>query len=291
MPGKRNEYIDSVKGIAIILVVVGHCVQYGSGQDYFTGGTFFSDALFKFIYGFHMPLFMAISGYLFYFSISRKAKEIVIGKLRGVLLPLFSWHTLYQVLLIVFGVSITVPTFIYSYFHTLWFLRALFFCCMLTLIVNRIFQDKVYAHLLVCCLLYLIPNRIIPDVFVFTSTFFTLGYLFNQYHIIQRLYTDSPKILHITAIILSAIYFVLLAYYQTCYYVYLSGAYLFSKNYSLPQMLFINLYRNFTAVCGCDYLIFTLCIKKTHSGNSPVRFADKTVSCVFEYIYSQSLYE
>ncbi len=48
--GERNIYIDVIKGMAIILVVIGHCIQFGSGRDYFESEDFFNDPLFKFIY-------------------------------------------------------------------------------------------------------------------------------------------------------------------------------------------------------------------------------------------------
>ena len=31
---KKNAFIDYLKGIAILLVLVGHCVQYGSGASF-----------------------------------------------------------------------------------------------------------------------------------------------------------------------------------------------------------------------------------------------------------------
>lgn len=34
----RNYYFDYLKGIIIILVVLGHCIQYGSGADFYRGG-------------------------------------------------------------------------------------------------------------------------------------------------------------------------------------------------------------------------------------------------------------
>lgn len=46
---KRNSFIDFTKGVAIILVVVGHCIQYGSGQDYLKGELSFDNNLFKLI--------------------------------------------------------------------------------------------------------------------------------------------------------------------------------------------------------------------------------------------------
>ena len=51
----RISYIDQLKGIAILLVVLGHVIGYNNCEDSF---------LWRFIYSFHMPLFMFISGYV-----------------------------------------------------------------------------------------------------------------------------------------------------------------------------------------------------------------------------------
>ena len=48
--GNREHWIDALKGIGIILVVIGH-VSLGNN-------------LVKWIYSFHMPLFFALSGYM-----------------------------------------------------------------------------------------------------------------------------------------------------------------------------------------------------------------------------------
>ena len=59
--GKREMLPDILRGFSIILVVLGHCIQEGSGELYRVGFRYFSDRLLKFIYSFHMMLFMLIS--------------------------------------------------------------------------------------------------------------------------------------------------------------------------------------------------------------------------------------
>ena len=54
---KRNEFLDILKGVAIILVIIGHCIQYGSGSNYFSQEMYYSNGLFKFIYSFHLFFF------------------------------------------------------------------------------------------------------------------------------------------------------------------------------------------------------------------------------------------
>jgi len=53
---QRDPYLDNAKGILIILVVVGHLLEGVSLGS--------ADALYKWIYLFHMPAFVFISGYL-----------------------------------------------------------------------------------------------------------------------------------------------------------------------------------------------------------------------------------
>ena len=52
MSNQRIQYIDIAKGIGILLVVIGHCINSLS----FLG---------KWIWSFHMPLFFVISGLCF----------------------------------------------------------------------------------------------------------------------------------------------------------------------------------------------------------------------------------
>ncbi|MCR5240769.1 MAG: acyltransferase family protein [Prevotella sp.] len=56
---ERIKYIDFLKGIAILLVVLGHSVQTVCGDD-----LAFDNRLFNGIYSFHMPLFMYLSGFV-----------------------------------------------------------------------------------------------------------------------------------------------------------------------------------------------------------------------------------
>ena len=59
MTKKRIYQLDAIKGVAIILVALGHCI-YVFGSNIFA-----LKLLDKWIYIFHMPLFFLVSGYLF----------------------------------------------------------------------------------------------------------------------------------------------------------------------------------------------------------------------------------
>lgn len=80
--GKRLYFIDNLRGFLIILVIIGHCIQY-MDIDYD------HNIIFRYIYSFHMPLFMFVSGYVSYKHdyrwslIKRRAIQLIV--------PFISW--------------------------------------------------------------------------------------------------------------------------------------------------------------------------------------------------------
>lgn len=100
---KRDAYLDVVKGFAILSVVFGHCIQFGSGADFMQGEFFYND-VFRFIYSWHMPLFMLVSGYLFSFSLKRNDwRELIASRFKQLVLPMLSWALLITIVLCAFG--------------------------------------------------------------------------------------------------------------------------------------------------------------------------------------------
>ena len=67
----RNQSIDIAKGFLLLLVIIGHILQ----------GTFEESLPRYLIYGFHMPMFMAISGYLFSANFNKIATSDWIKKI------------------------------------------------------------------------------------------------------------------------------------------------------------------------------------------------------------------
>ena len=240
-------------------MVIGHCIQFGSGQLILDSGAFFSNPVFKYIYSFHMPLFMLISGYLFHYSIKHNSLQIIIGKIKGIIIPLICWHSLYQFIVLALGNSISLRVFLLSYFHTLWFLRALFVFYMVVLFVNRVFKDNTYIYILVFIISFFIPNHILPDVMVFTFPFFMLGYFVNKFsfiHFIDRYRSIQNNWLF--TLIIFALHIGFLHFYKDDFYVYISQTYLLNNKYTLGHMIFINMYRILTAIWGCGIILILI---------------------------------
>jgi fucose 4-O-acetylase-like acetyltransferase len=148
----RENNLDFLKGIAIILVVVGHTIQYRTNINDFD-----SVFLFRFIYSFHMPFFLFLSGavasYWASFFINEADLKIKIKfyfvRLRKsfvrLIIPFISW-TIIKYYMHAIGIGL----FFYivdSFKHpqiSLWFLIAIFECIFiyLTVCIFLSFLDK-----------------------------------------------------------------------------------------------------------------------------------------------------
>jgi hypothetical protein len=80
----RNQTISICKGIAIILMVIGHADCPG--------------LLGRFLYEFHMPLFFITAGYFFNLKYLDDEKTFVVKRLKGLYLPFLKWSILFTLL-------------------------------------------------------------------------------------------------------------------------------------------------------------------------------------------------
>ncbi len=84
MKGNRLAYIDMVKGVGIILVVIGH-------------STYVSEGVLTWLASFHMPLFFIVSGILFAHRHSEREHFGAYVKKRffGMMVPYFAFSLIY----------------------------------------------------------------------------------------------------------------------------------------------------------------------------------------------------
>ena len=89
---KRIDYLDQMRGIAIILVVIGHVMQFSLG--------FGTSHLVDLIGIFHMPSFFFISGFLSYSSQNNRWFELVFKRFKRLCVPFvvfsLAWCFCYQ---------------------------------------------------------------------------------------------------------------------------------------------------------------------------------------------------
>lgn len=132
MSGKRDIAFDMMKGIGILLVIIGH-VAHGYG-------------LYPIIYVFHMPLFFIVSGYFY------KPKQPLVLFKRDVKLLLLP-YCLVAMLILMYGATMAfirhdaskftywLEAFLYAgvpepTISSLWFLLAMFWCRMVYNLLN-----------------------------------------------------------------------------------------------------------------------------------------------------------
>lgn len=169
MPQKNRDYFfDNYKALLIVLVVIGHFIEPCYDNNAILSG------LKWFIFSFHMPAFIFISGY---FSKKKMSFEKLIQKL---VIPYFIYELLYYFLYIFVihkdtGLYFSRPKF------SLWYIMALFFWRIITP-----YLTKIPGHMIIALAMGLLIGTTeldnflsIPRILVFFP-FFLAGYHFKR---------------------------------------------------------------------------------------------------------------
>ncbi|MCX5201219.1 acyltransferase family protein [Streptomyces sp. NBC_00237] len=119
----RDAYFDNAKYLAIVLVAVGH------SWPLVLSGSRTTETLYMWVYVFHMPAFILISGY-FSRSFDMKPRKLM-RLVSSVVVPYVVFQTAYAVFFGVMGDE-RVPVRMLSPWFLMWFLMALFFWRLLT---------------------------------------------------------------------------------------------------------------------------------------------------------------
>lgn len=244
----RNNFLDFVKGFLIILVVIGHAVQYAVYQD----SEFWFDPLFKSIYMFHMPLFMAISGYLAQHGIKSTPFNSFIGaKIIAYVVPIFIWATLFQLALAFFinDVSfVSLPFAIVNQaVYSLWFLWALFFGLALTSIANSFGRNEPIILIVGFFLLLAVPDVANLHLIKYTFPYFLIGYYAGGCQFDSLI----PLYLRIITLISGICACICFYFWDKDTYIYVSGM----------TLSYLNIYNiGLRYVAGIVVSIFAICI-------------------------------
>lgn len=203
---KRLEWIDTAKGIGILLIVLGHVDIPGVFKD--------------FIYSFHVPLFFLISGYLYnheYYS--ENFTELVKSKFSRLVVPYFiSNAIIFFITWIAYSMGFMNRQFDYPYYYLLigiiygngsswsptilknqlnipsWFLLALFTGILISFFVINIYQNYslpasiITAALLVLCGYIISYFIFLPwgiDIALISIIFISTGYFIRKYNLIN----------------------------------------------------------------------------------------------------------
>ena len=196
---ERVDWIDALKGFAILLVIVGHLIQ----TNYQSG---IGNTIFNIIYSFHMPLFFFISGMCLNFSrLPDKFEGLCVyagKKVIQLIIPSILWAAVVPAF---FDRSLCIPELSIGLFRKFWFLQSLFVIVMLTAsaiyIGNKINRVNVPVVLLLVGAIAFFAIGV-KRVSLMYLIMFILGYLG---------YKDLNLMGNRVLVCISAIFFILLA--------------------------------------------------------------------------------
>lgn len=179
MTRERLFYIDNIKGLLIILVVLGHSIQAtGLGVE--------TNIINRFIYSFHMPAFMAISGFLCYNEGVLDLKKIIKKKVECLLLPYFAWTVILTILTP--SLSLSSSLIEGSSLWFLWVLFAFFIMYYLTsytssnICFKYSFEISLLLFWMLCCYLSAYKYFNLPLI-AYHFPFFVLGIIIKKYNV------------------------------------------------------------------------------------------------------------
>ena len=175
---KRKDYVDYIKAIAIILVIIGH-TNFANSHFYIK----------QWIYAFHIPVFFFATG-----LVMKKVtvnKDFIVNKLERLIIPYLLWGLVYST----FSVKNCVFLLWGSYesitragsLTSLWFLVAMFIGVVLA---TWILSSNKYLSVIAMLIVYIVSIAL-PDISIgypwclnsalMASAFILLGFFFEQY--------------------------------------------------------------------------------------------------------------
>ena len=246
---RERLYLNIVKGIAVFLMLWGHCIQFCAN------GVFdvFENSTFQFIYSFHMPLFMLVSGYLFYFSYEKRdLKTLLIHRTQGMLQPIVFASMLNTFLMelptviLHGGVQFTNGK-LFTGFYTMWFLWCVLSCSTAVALAGKLARNSWSRLLLIVCGVFLVALFPENHYHVYMYPYFVAGFYYGMYR------NRIPGWLKKCAWLSLAVFPMLLTRYESWHLIYVSPIY--SPQWDLLPMLQLNGFRWMIGFAGSLFVL------------------------------------
>lgn len=248
---RRNEKIDVLRGSAVLLMIWGHMIQYMAAGNL----NAFDNEAFRFIYSFHMPLFMILSGYVYGVGFDgHSVKELIVGKLWRIVYPCILWSSisyLFNQGLDLAQGEITFSALLREWPAALtdyWFLWAVGVCSFLFLFYKKLAGwgfTVLQVPLLV--LVSFLPNS--------STILYMYPYFFCGFFVGHRNEKTKPRAVEKKWIIavFALLYPVLLLHYRTEHYIYETGVWLSGMQGGVHQ-IGIDVFRWLIGFCGISFI-------------------------------------
>lgn len=181
----RKRYIDSVKALAIVLMIAGH-IGFGSKVDHY-------------IHGFHMPIFFVISGFLYknYYQKGQTWFEFLKKKGYTLLIPFVIWggiavmsDNLIQGRFIFYNFAclVKIPTEI-PISGALWFLPVMYFAVVFYSMIDAVTRGHSIIKIAIVIMVCVIGELVYPVCSYITTLSIAVGFLaIGQYskHVVDK---------------------------------------------------------------------------------------------------------
>lgn len=241
---ERIRYWDFVKGIAIFLVVWGHTIQFG-GRDI---AGLFENKAFIFIYSFHMPLFILMSGYFLAKSVSKRSfLQNLKKKLTHIVVPailggvvFFIIKTVFERLLGNSGYPLSLAAVLRE-IEAMWFLWTVFMCSVAVMISDRL-GGKRFSWVLMCVCFAAFLFLPYSDYNIYLFPYFVTGYYMEK---------SQPENMKLPEIFSLLLFPLLLQYYGEQHFIYSTGVSLSASAYGAAGQACINIFRWVIGFAGC----------------------------------------
>lgn len=284
---KRINWLLILQGWAMLWVVIGHAFLGVAGE-----GPVWENALFHFAYSFHMPLFMLVSGWLFYLTRLKHNEaggqkwtysSIIKDKTLRLLLPGLVFSSVALALKLAFPgemsrqVGISVQELIHSYVYPndnpmreLWFIATLFWLFLLTPLWKIVLKREwtVWGTMIVLAVLHFghpdIELLCLGRVFSY-GIWFYLGVVISKQDWVDNYLVKQPWLVLLSGIVAYVIGYITIGFVTT-----LGGIVL---SFGLALLLDKYLPRTFVTFRDYTYQIFLMGI-----------FAQMLVKIVYRHI-------
>lgn len=230
------------------MVVLGHNIQYGSGDTFYQMECYFENFFFKLIYSFHMPLFALLSGYLFFWSIKRNVGQVLKKRLTSLLLPIFGWITLEcagRAAILIIDHEFVLINFVRIYANkiigSLWFMWAIFWCSLIVLLVEKAFKGRIWIYSLILVLILFTPAKYNLHMYAYMYPYFLAGFMFDKFDGKGR-YSRAIKKDGYSLVVATVAFVILFMFYNHDSYIYTTKISLLGENGFLVQFG-IDIYR------------------------------------------------
>lgn len=190
----RVSWVDTAKGLAIVLVVYGHALEGTYADMSFNSISY--NLQHSLIYSFHMPLFFILSGYFVHSWLKREIKLAVKQKATSLLIPYIIWSLLQGALMVITHSKSTLQLGWKTLFiipirpiDQFWFIYALFFGFIVFYYLHKLFRNIQFI-IIVTFILLVISSYISTWQFynILTAVFYMeLGYYFHNTGVLMKL--------------------------------------------------------------------------------------------------------